>query len=266
LASQTIRPFSYAEPFAGGAGAALRLLVDEEVRTIYINDINPGIAAFWRCVFYHTEPLAAMIENSVASVDAWYGAQQIYESPADMEDLALGFATFFLNRCNRSGILDARPIGGLDQSGPWKIDARYNRDALAQRVRFLGGYRKRVLVSQEDARVFMRRLDSEAGKVMVYADPPYLAQGTDLYLDRLTIADHTELAALLLAAKFPWILTYDADESVVRKLYSGLRAAQFKIAHTAQLQHIGTEFAVFGPQLSIPNIDLLPEAAASWVR
>ena len=74
IAAQPVRPSSYAEPFAGGAGAALRLLVDEEVRSICINDLNPGIAAFWRCVFYNTEAFVTRIETDDVSVEAWHKA------------------------------------------------------------------------------------------------------------------------------------------------------------------------------------------------
>jgi DNA adenine methylase len=265
LASQDPRPRAYAEPFAGGAGAALRLLVDEEVSTIYINDLSPGIAAFWRCVFEHTDALTARIMEAPVDVDAWHTARAIYEQPQGHSDLALGFATFFLNRCNRSGILGARPIGGLDQTGRWKIDARFNRDNLADRVRLLGGYRGRVHVSQLDARDFLRTLEAQGTDVLVYVDPPYLVQGEDLYLDSLRPEDHAELAGLLRASGLPWFLTYDVHEQITTGLYGGLRTAEFDIAHTAQKQHIGAEYAVFSDALTVPGIDLMRSGASRWI-
>jgi DNA adenine methylase len=265
LVAQEIRPRSYAEPFAGGAGSALRLLVDEHVRSIHINDLNPGIAAFWRCVFYNTEAFAEEIETHDVSIDAWRQARAIYEGPDSNSDLDLGFATFFLNRCNRSGILNARPIGGLEQGGSWKIDARFNRNSLAERVRFLGQYRRRVTVTQRDGRDFIRELAPLQEDVLVYVDPPYLVQGGALYLDYLTVDDHVELAGLLRACEFPWLLTYDVHESVTRDLYQGLRTAEFDIAHTAQVQHVGSEYVVFGPHLVVPSLDVLRGADARWI-
>ena len=46
----------------------------------------------------------------------------------------LGFAAFYLNRTNRSGILNAGVIGGKKQDGKWEMDARFNRDNLASRI------------------------------------------------------------------------------------------------------------------------------------
>ena len=78
IAAQPARPTSYAEPFAGGAGAALRLLIDEHVQSIHINDLNPGIAAFWRCVFYDTERFARRIESAEVNLERWVDAREVY--------------------------------------------------------------------------------------------------------------------------------------------------------------------------------------------
>lgn len=265
IRAQTPRPTIYAEPFAGGAGAALRLLMDETVRSVRINDLSPGIAAFWRCVFYHTAQFAGLIEHAVVDMDNWHQARHIFESPSDGDDLQLGYATFFLNRCNRSGILTARPIGGLNQAGKWKIGARFNRADLAARVRRLGQYRRRVEVTQLDGREFMENVESLGSKVFAYVDPPYIVQGEDLYLNSLSYDDHRLLADHLRESATPWMLTYDVSERVTEELYAGLRVAQFDIAHTAQRQHIGSELAVFSPLLDVSSLQLLRGANASWV-
>jgi DNA adenine methylase len=161
--------------------------------------------------------------------------------------------------------LTARPIGGLDQTGNWKIDARFNRPNLAERVRFLGQYRTRVTVTQLDARDFLKEIRPLGKKVLVYVDPPYLVQGDGLYLDSLTPEDHAELAVKLRKSPHPWLLTYDADERVTRDLYEGLRAVEFDISHTAQVQHVGSEYAVFGPTLKVPQLDVLGAVRARWV-
>lgn len=265
MRAQSPRPTIYAEPFAGGAGAALRLLVDEQVRSVRINDLSPGIAAFWRCVFYDTERFARQVETAVVDLEHWERARQIFQSPPGREDLELGFATFFLNRCNRSGILTARPIGGLNQTGKWKIDARFNRVDLAERVRRLGQYRRRVKVSELDGRDFMKTLEQLGQDVFAYVDPPYIVQGEDLYLDSLSSDDHRLLAEQLRDSPTPWMLTYDVSERVTEELYSGLRMARFDIAHTAQRQHIGSEIVVFSERLDVDSIQLLRGAKASWV-
>lgn len=253
------RPTAYAEPFAGGAGAALRLLFDEEVDRIHLNDLDPGIAAFWRAVLHQPGEFVRLIRTHPITLDSWHEARAVYEHPKDRADLELGFATFLLNRCNRSGILTARPIGGLEQQGTWKIDARFNREPLAQRVEQIARYRKRIRVTELDARRFLADLEGQTdpSRLLVYVDPPYMGQGEDLYLDALTIEDHQELAAQLRKSRLKWFLTYDADVRVTDDLYRGLRCVEFDIAHTAQRQHVGSEYAVFSDSLVVPEGQLM---------
>lgn len=265
IRAQPHRPTVYAEPFAGGAGAALRLLVDEIVRSVRINDLSPGVAAFWRSVFFNTEALASRVEQASVTMDDWHHARAVFTEPEGHDDADLGFATLFLNRCNRSGILTARPIGGMNQQGTWKIDARFNRTDLADRIRFLGQYRRRVHVSEQDGQAFVRDLEPLGQEAFVYVDPPYLVQGEDLYLDSLGYEDHSELAEALRASQLPWMLTYDVSETITRDLYAGMRAAEFSIAHTAQTQHVGAEYVIFSDRLSVTDLDLLAEANARWL-
>ncbi len=265
IRAQKPRPTVYAEPFAGGAGAALQLLVDEVVESIRINDLSPGIAAMWRAVFQQADAFARRIETEPVTLEAWHQHRDVYLNPGGRDDLTLGFSTFFLNRCNRSGILTARPIGGLNQDGNWKIDARYTRTELAGRIRYLGQFRRRVRLSQLDARDFIRDLEADADKVLLYIDPPYIGPGDQLYLDKLSFEDHRELAGLLLDTELRWFLTYDVDERITDDLYPNLRCAQFNIKHTAQTQHIGTEYAVFGDEIKVPSLDILPRETGHWV-
>lgn len=262
---QIPRSIHYAEPFAGGAGAALRLLADEVVRTVFINDLSPGIAAFWRALFSQPDIFSKRVENAKVTVDEWYAQRRVFLNPGDHDDMDLGFATFFMNRCNRSGILGARPIGGLNQDGKWKIDARFNRADLADRIRFLGSFRRRVHVSQLDGRAFLSTLEEMGSKVFVYVDPPYIGQGDDLYLNSLTSQDHAELARQLVKSNCPWMLTYDVHDKVSNDLYDGLRIAQFSIKHTAQKQHVGRELLVFSPLVKVESIQVLNNANATWI-
>ncbi|MGR0219521.1 DNA adenine methylase [Agromyces sp. ZXT2-6] len=264
LRAQHPRPRYYAEPFAGGAGAALHLLAAEEVRGVLLNDLSPGIAAFWRSVFNETETFAQRIEHQELSLDAWHAARTSYFDPAT-DDFERGYATFLLNRFNRSGIIEAGPIGGLSQKGTWKVGARFNAPELAARIRYVGQYRARVQLSELDAREFVRSIASEADRTLLYVDPPYLVQGERLYLDSLTFDDHLELAEQLRHSNFRWLLTYDADDRIVSELYPGLRCVEFNISHTAHTQHVGSEYAVFSDDLVVPDLDLLPRSEARWI-
>jgi DNA adenine methylase len=255
LETQDWRCKVYVEPFAGGAGAALRLLLDEFVEEIVLNDVDAGVAAFWRAVFHHTEDLARLVESADVTIDAWHAHRELYESRvATRDDLSLGFSTFFLNRTNRSGILNARPIGGLGQTGRWGMDARFNRSTLATRIRTLGHYRNRVTVLEEDGVDVARRMLGRDR--FVYADPPYLVRGSDLYLDTLTWGDHERLAGILSNSDGRWMVTYDTDPRV-HTLYAAQRRASFAIAHTAATPHVGREIAVFGEAIRIEHLERL---------
>jgi len=262
IAVQRPRPRVYVEPFAGGAGAALRLLYGEHVDRIVLNDLNPGIAAFWRAVFQHTDELAEQVRTCELSIEAWhrYRAQYLSASGSDVE---YGFATLYLNRTNRSGILNARPIGGLQQTGKWKLGVRFNRDDLAERIRIVGAYRDRVDVQQLDALDLLTDLDSK--NALLYVDPPYLTQGDELYLDTLNWADHERLASILKSQHRQWMLTYDADPRVPNQLYKKLRCAEFCIKHTAAIQQMGSEYAVFSRQLRVGDIASLSRRHAKWL-
>lgn len=254
MEAQWPRCTTYVEPFAGGAGVAMRLLYDEYVERVVINDLDAGLAAFWRSVFDHTDELATLIESADVTLDAWHHHRDVYVAATtrDIDDLSLGFSTFFLNRTNRSGILGARPIGGLNQSGRWKISARFNRSKLAARVRALGPYRRRVSVTEEDGVCLLERHLSKT--TFTYADPPYLTQGADLYLDTFNWEHHVELAQLLAASRSPWMVTYDHDDRV-HNLYQSQRLGSFSIAHTAATPHVGREYVVFSDSLRLAGMD-----------
>jgi len=263
MAAQPNRPTLYVEPFAGGAGVGLRLLFDEYADEIILNDLNAGVAAFWRCVFGEASSLLERLDASEATVEEWHRQRTIYQKN-DAEAADLGFATFFLNRTNRSGILDARPIGGLEQTGRWSIGARYDKEMLAKRIRRLAPYASRVTVRDVDGIAFLEdQLVSD--NVFAYADPPYLVHGDDLYLDTFAWEDHERLARLLKSHETGWFLTYDADDRIIDPLYGGLRCARFSTSHTAAIQHVGDEYAVFASGLAVGSLNGLGSRAANWV-
>jgi DNA adenine methylase len=264
ITAQDPKPRQYAEPFAGGAGAALRLLHDGVVDKIHLNDLNPGIAAFWRASLDYPNRFTQEISSVPLTIEEWRHQVEIYENPAGRDDFELGFATFYLNRTNRSGILDAGPIGGFEQLGHWKIDARFNRDALAMRIQTIADMRDRIYVTEYDALEFLNSIKDTAEDVFVYADPPYLVQGEGLYLHAFDSESHLKLARLLASANFPWLLTYDDDPRITNLLYSGGRCATFDIAHTAQRQHIGTESVIFSEQLVVPDMEITTGRLARW--
>lgn len=263
LASQPNPSDTYCEPYAGGAGAGLQLLSDGYVSKLIINDLNPGIAAFWRSAFFNTDALIDLVQRCAVNLTAWHQQRAIYLHPNAHGDLELGFATFFLNRTNRSGILNARPIGGLQQTGRWRIDARFNKTDLTQRLRDLQPLAGSVDVRQEHAIQLIRKLNRRKRPILLYVDPPYVVPGEELYMTDHSWEEHQRLERVLTTSPHPWILTYDADDRT-RDLYGRFRCLRFDISHTAQVQKIGREFMFFGRGVRIPDRRVINDEAR-WV-
>lgn len=237
------------EPYAGGAGAAMALLVTGQIERVVINDLDPAIYAFWRTLVDDPHWLISMIENVELSVAEWERQRAIFAS-GDISDIeALGFATFYLNRTNRSGVLNGGPIGGLDQSGNYKIDARFNRPQLAERVRILGLYADRIAVSSRDGRKVIEKYGG-ARNTFIYADPPYFEKAGSLYLNAFNERDHERLAKTLNAnAAGSWLLTYD-DVPRVHELYGDRRRRSFELNYSAHRVTKATEVAILSDDIA----------------
>lgn len=257
----------YVEPYAGGAGAALRLLFEEFVDSITINDADPRIRCFWEAATRYPDRFLARIEKIPVTIAEWRKQREVYEQRDLRKVFKLGFATFFLNRTARSGIVhNGGPIGGFDQTGNYKIDARFNRPELARRICRIAAYSDRIEISEDDGLALLRRLNRRptAPDTLVYIDPPYYSQGNKLYYNRLTHGDHAALAAYLSSERrFRWLMTYD-DVTDVRALYAGLPRIQFSLSYSAYGRRNGNELLIHPPDLRVPPSvrSALPTAAA----
>lgn len=263
LASQSEIVDTYCEPYAGGAGAGLQLLLDGHVSRVILNDLNPGIAAFWRSVFFMTDDFVSRVSNCKVDLETWHEQRSIYDSPCQRSDMDLGFATFFLNRTNRSGILGARPIGGLEQTGNWLIDARFNKEDLITRIEDLGRLSAHVDIRQERAIDLIRTLNRRKHRILLYVDPPYVVAGEELYLADHSWSEHRKLAEVLRRSQHPWILTYDADDRT-RDLYREFRCLRFGISHTAHVQKVGREFMFFSRGLRVSDLHVMRDEGV-WI-
>lgn len=264
IEAQSPRPAQYAEPFAGGAGAALKLLHDGIVEKVHLNDLNPGIAAMWRAMLRQTTQFLKLVAETPVDIEQWKAQRDIYRTPIGRSDLELGFSTFFLNRTNRSGILHAGPIGGLEQKGRWKIDARFNRRTLSARIEAISSMQDSISLYEQDGLSFIDDLYPLGEDLFLYADPPYIVQGEGLYLHAFDEIAHLQLADKLSSIGSPWLLTYDDDPRITDILYKEGRCATFPIAHTAHRQHVGSEAVIFSRSLILPDLEIMSGRIARW--
>ena len=242
----------YAEPFAGGAGVAWRLLLNGDVTEVWLNDIDPVLFAFWTTVVENPDPLCERILRTKVTMWQWK-KQRIALHDVDSSTLDLAYAALFLNRTNRSGILKAGVIGGKKQDGNYKLDCRFNKEELIQKIQRIHSYKKAVRVTQLDAERCLRKWDkSFPARGLVNIDPPYFVQGQELYLSFYAPKDHERLAKLVRGLRVPWMLTYD-DVPEIESLYSGLPIYRKGLIYYAQVKRRASELLVLSPALVAPS-------------
>ncbi len=250
--------FNYYEPYSGGAAVALGLLNKGTVENAFINDADKAVYAFWYSILHHTEEFIDRIINIGINISEWHSQKALLLKKNEVENIFdLGFATFYLNRCNRSGILNAGPIGGLKQTGNWKIDARFNRSELVRRIERIATFNNRITLSNLDALHFLKKyLPRGTGrkKVFVYLDPPYYKNGNKLYLNYYSDKDHKDLANYLNNQSYlNWLLTYDLAKEI-EDLYDGQNIINYKLNYSLQQKKEGYELLINSKNISLPKI------------
>ena len=237
----------YVEPYAGGAGVAISLLYLEYVDHIHLNDLDESIYAFWKSVCEEPEALCKLVRDKPLTVAQWK-KQKAIQTAKSVSTLDLGFSTLYLNRTNRSGIIN----GGKKQTGEWKIDARFNRADLIQRIEKIASYSPRITLYNMDAATFItERLPTVPKKSLVYLDPPYYKKGSELYKNHYHPKDHAAIAALVAKIKQKWIVSYD-NVRAIRKLYARFEQEAFGLRYSALERYRGKEVMIWCPGLNTP--------------
>jgi DNA adenine methylase len=252
-----LRGSAYFEPYAGGAGAALGLLRDGVVSEIFINDADERVNAFWVSALGESERFVERVMSAPLTIGEWHRQQKICATPGRHKRFDVGFAAFFMNRCNRSGVLTgAGPIGGLEQKGEWKLGVRFSREALAERILKLVRVRKQIHITRLDALDFLKTtlpLGRDRKKVFVYLDPPYVHKGQRLYLNSYETKDHAQLARYIKVQRtLPWIMSYD-DTEVVRELYCDQQLTSLPIQYSLQTKRSAKELIIAPHRLALPS-------------
>ncbi|PPT86000.1 DNA methyltransferase [Xanthomonas arboricola pv. zantedeschiae] len=243
---------TYVEPFAGGAGIAWKLLLEDYASEVVINDIDPSVYSFWACVLRHTDDLCERIERTEITIEEWRRQRELQNSSRP-RILDLGFSTLFLNRTNRSGILKAGVIGGLSQDGNYRLDCRFNKKDLIQKIRRIAMYRDQVKLYREDALDFLKKLPKRTPETsLINIDPPYYKKGPELYCSFYTHDDHVRLARGVRRLRRPWMLTYDDAPQIV-ELYDGLPLFRKQLNYSAQTKRVGVELLVLDENLKQPT-------------
>lgn len=249
----------YAEPYCGGAGIAIALLLSRKVKRIYLNDCCRPVFAFWKSVVTEPEKFCRRVSGASLTVREWERQREILRRPDEFDELDLGFSVFYLNRCNRSGILGGGVIGGKDQTGTWKIDARFPRKELVRRIEAIALFQSKIRVSNLDAEDFIeKKVPKFDEKALVYCDPPYFKKAERLYLNIYKPADHLRIAKTIQKKLHrPWLVSYDHAEEIT-SAYSKRRHFRYDLQYSAGPVYKGSEVFFFSDGLKLPAKSSVP--------
>ena len=243
----------YVEPYAGGAGVAIELLLSGRVGHIHLNDSDFGIYAFWHSVLNRTDELCERIISASMTIDEWKKRREIVKKCDKRRLLEVGYSVFYLNRCNRSGVLSGGVIGGLDQLGNYKMDARFSRNDLIRRIETIALFKDRISISNFDAEYYIENyIPNLPENALIYFDPPYYQQGGNLYLNAYKKDDHARLATAIQAVQHKWVLSYDGVPDIIN-LYKERRHFLYDLQYSAAKVYKGKEVFIFCDQLKLPS-------------
>ena len=245
----------YVEPYAGGASIALYLLLNNYVTGITINDFDRSIFAFWHSVLNNPHKLVRKIGDAEISIKNWKMQKEVQQNKSNADLLELGFSTLFLNRTSHSGTLNGGVIGGLKQQGKYKINCRFNKEKLIQKIESISSFGDSISLYNKDALELVRNLKNSSENTIFYFDPPYYLKGPSLYMNHYDHEDHVAVSKEIQKIKnAKWLVSYD-DVSEIRKLYQniGARSKSYSLRHTAHSSRTGKEVLFASPDLKLPR-------------
>lgn len=247
---------TYIEPFCGGAAVALKLLFNGDVNRIMINDFDRSIYAMWYSILNHTEEFIEKIMTARFTIEEWDKQQKLQKNKNEVSLIELGYSTFYLNRTNRSGIIQAGPIGGKNQLGNYKMDCRFNKEALIKKVKLIASYRSRIKLYNMDALDFIKRNIKRTKNSLTFFDPPYFLKGKELYTNFYEFSDHKDLRDTIekCMENHKWILTYDSHDEI-EELYSNFEHFTYQLSYSAGKAKKGNELIFLSNKVSSSKIE-----------
>ena len=239
------------EPFAGGAGVALDLLFNGYVSDIHINDVDLAIYHFWHAIVNNTDNFLTLLQQAPLTIREWEKQKLILKHPKNHSDLEHGFATFYLNRTNRSGILKAGVIGGKSQNGTYKLDARFNKERLSDLIKRIANYANNIHIYNLDTLELLGKVEQILPQTsLIYLDPPYYIKGQGLYRNFYSHNDHVQICEALGKIEIPWIVSYDnCDE--IKSIYHSYRQDEYFLSYCAYNKTKGSEVMIYGNNIMI---------------
>lgn len=245
---------TYIEPFAGGAGIAMELLLRNVVSRIVINDYDKAVWSFWRVILTETDRFVEEIRTVPLTMDEWQKQHEILVTQNDKYSFELGFAAFYLNRTNRSGIIKGGVIGGQEQAKDWKMDVRFRREELVTRIQRIAARKKDIKLYNKDVNSFIKNyLPLYEENALIYFDPPYFRKGQQLYMNFFNYKDHVRIEQEIREhVNCDWIITYDYEPQI-EEIYHNYNLRLYDLNYSVSTKRKANELMIFKDGIIIPS-------------
>ena len=147
------------------------------------------------------------------------------------------------------GVIKGGIIGGIGQTGKYKIDARFNKPGLIQKIQKISAFKGAITVENMDAAYLLSSDYLKAySNVFLNIDPPYVEQGSHLYINAFDDDQHKSLSRVIKALSYPWILTYNKC-SLVEELYSEFGCESVFLRYSISKNVQSSEYLFYCDQL-----------------
>lgn len=245
---------TYIEPFAGGAGIAMELLLRNVVSRIVINDYDKAIWSFWKAILTETDRFVEEIRTVPLTVDEWQKQHEILVTQNDKYSFELGFAAFYMNRTNRSGIIKGGVIGGQEQAKDWKMDVRFKREELVTRIQRIAARKKDIKLYNKDVNSFIKNyVPLYEENALIYFDPPYFRKGQQLYMNFFNYKDHVRIEQEIREhVNCDWIITYDYEPQI-EEIYHNYNLRLYDLNYSVSTKRKASELMIFKDGIFIPS-------------
>lgn len=244
---------TYIEPFAGGAGIAMELLLRNVISRIVINDYDKAVWSFWKAILTETDRFVEEIRTVPLTVDEWQKQHEILVTKNDKYSFELGFAAFYLNRTNRSGIIKGGVIGGQEQAKDWKMDVRFKREELVTRIQRIAVRKKDIKLYNKDVNSFIKNyVPLYEENALIYFDPPYFRKGQQLYMNFFNYKDHVRIEQEIREhVNCDWIITYDYEPQI-EEIYHNYNLRLYDLNYSVSTKRKANELMIFKNGIIIP--------------
>ncbi len=155
-----------------------------------------------------------------------------------------------------SGIINAGVIGGIKQRGKYKMNCRFNKQKLINRIKKIAEHKNKIHVYNLDAIELVKKIQkkSKNTQTIFYFDPPYYIKGSSLYANHYQHDNHNEVSKMIKKIKNSrWIISYDNVQQI-KSLYRGFKKIEYSLRYTAHKPKEGNEVLFFDKNLIVPNI------------